>query len=102
MYSSESEEVLSVEVGQQIVLFYQDTDLNPVEDNYITFDVDIDDNKWHRLAFSVKGDSVTLIVDCNEHYTTTLQREANSKLATDGLILIGVQLMEEASFFTVR
>lgn len=45
MYSSENEEVLTLLVGSQIVLYYQDTDGNPFEDSFILFEADIDDEK---------------------------------------------------------
>lgn len=58
--------------------------------------------RWHRLGFSVKGDSVTLIADCTTQITKKLERKITSKLSTDGLILTGVQLMEDESYFTVN
>ena len=99
IFSSEGEEVLILMVGAEIALFYQDTEGNPEEDSLISFGVGINDKKWHRIGLSVKGDSVTLILDCNRQITRQLQREVNSKIATDGLILAGVQFSEDEGFF---
>lgn len=57
--------------------------------------------RWHRLAFSVKGDSVTLILDCHEKVTRELQREATSLLSIAGIITIGSELASE-SYYNVR
>lgn len=45
MYSSESEEVLSVLVGSSIALYYQDTTGKPLTNNLIDFPINIDDDK---------------------------------------------------------
>lgn len=44
MYSSESEEVLSVQVGSSVALYYQDVTGNPTE-GLIDFPINIDDDK---------------------------------------------------------
>lgn len=49
----------------------------------------------------MKGDSITLILDCDRQITKQLQREGSSKLATDGIILTGIQMAEEEGYFTV-
>lgn len=56
--------------------------------------------RWHRIGISVKGDSATLIIDCQQQITKKLDRSAVSKIAYNGLLLIGVQLDEEADYFT--
>lgn len=56
--------------------------------------------RWHRLAFSIKGDAVTLIVDCKDQITKQLRRESSSQINTAGIILIGYQLLDE-EFYTV-
>lgn len=57
-------------------------------------------SRWHRLGFSVKGDSVTLVLDCKKHINYALNRGA-ARVSTSGIILIGQQLLDEG-FFTVR
>lgn len=43
IYSDESEEVLTISVGTSVGFYYQDTDGNPIGDNLINFDVNVDD-----------------------------------------------------------
>lgn len=45
IYSSESEEVLSLLVGTDIALYYQDTEGNPKSDPVVSFGVNIDDGR---------------------------------------------------------
>lgn len=47
----------------------------------------------------MKGDSVTILVDCQTQMTKALKRTVTATVATDGLILTGVQLVEGESFF---
>lgn len=101
IFTSESEEALVLMVGSEVVMFYQDTEGNPREDGIINFGVSTNDLKWHRIAISVKGDSVTLIFDCTKQITKQLQRRPGSKIEVDGLILTGVQLDETEEYFTV-
>lgn len=102
IYSSESEEVLAILVGSEIALYYQDMN-DPLSDPILVqFPLNINDEKWHRLGLSVKGDSITLLADCTREITKRFPRKVNATIATDGLILIGVQLMEEEGYFTVR
>ncbi|KAL1380744.1 hypothetical protein pipiens_013966 [Culex pipiens pipiens] len=100
VYSSDSEEVLMLMVGMEVALYYQDTDGEPEEESLISFGVGIDDQRWHRLGISVKGDSVTLVLDCNTQITRQLKRKPSSTIAVDGLILTGMQLNEDDGFFT--
>lgn len=55
-------------------------------------------SRWHRLAFSVKGDSVSLLLDCYETVTKQLTRE--SKMSNEGLVTLGHNLVDE-EYFTV-
>lgn len=87
-------------VGMEVALYYQDTDGEPEEESLISFGVGIDDQRWHRLGISVKGDSVTLVLDCNTQITRQLKRKPSSTIAVDGLILTGMQLNEDDGFFT--
>ncbi|KAJ8938471.1 hypothetical protein NQ318_004111, partial [Aromia moschata] len=53
---------------------------------------------WHRLAFSFKGNSITLIHDCHNITTKPLAREITSRLSTTGLMNIGYQLADEGYY----
>lgn len=100
IYSSESEESLIFYVGSEVALVYQDEVL--VEDNLISFDANTNDFNWHRIGISVKGDSITLIFDCTKQITKKITRSKTSRIHTDGLLFMGVQLDEEEEYFMVK
>lgn len=99
IYTSDSEESLVLFVGSEIAVVYQDSEGEQLEDNLISFEGSTNDLQWHRIGISFKGDSITLILDCNTQVTKKLQRTANPKIALDGLIFMGVQLDEEEDYF---
>ena len=100
IYSAESDDVLSVTVGRNIGFVYQEFDGPFDHKNIIDFGIGIDDNKWHRIGISVKGNSVTLLLDCVNKVVKRLEREIGKSIATDGLILTGLQLADDQGFFT--
>lgn len=102
IYTSESEESLVLFVGSEISLVYQDSEGKLIDDNLISFDASTNDLKWHRIGISVKGDSITLLFDCNKQLTKRIQRTSNPKISTDGLIFMGVQLDEDEEYFKVK
>lgn len=55
--------------------------------------------RWHRIGVTVKGDSITLVLDCVHQITRKLDRGVDSKISTNGLILSGRQLNEDEDFF---
>ncbi|KAG5880671.1 hypothetical protein JTB14_037568 [Gonioctena quinquepunctata] len=99
LYSRDGDEQLSVTVGRDVTIFYEDEEEMPVEDNLISFGISVDDGEWHRMAFSVKGDSITLMHDCNQTITKSLLRDSTSRLSNNGLINIGYQLAEEEGYY---
>lgn len=101
IYNQESEETLVLYVGSEIAVVYQDTQGNLNDDSLISFEANTNDLEWHRIGISFKGDSVTVIFDCSKQITKKLPRSANPKLATDGLVFMGVQLDEEEEYFMV-
>lgn len=54
--------------------------------------------RWHRIAFSIKGNSITLILDCSKIITKSLLRESTSQLSTDGIISIGYQILNSGYY----
>lgn len=54
--------------------------------------------RWHRIALSIKGDSVTMIHNCETQSTKPLVRSTTSTLATSGIITIAHELAEENHF----
>jgi collagen type V/XI/XXIV/XXVII alpha len=99
IYTSESEESLVLYVGSQVSLLYQDESM--IDDNMINFDASTNDLEWHRIGISIKGNSVTLIFDCDTQITKELSRSMNSRIYTDGLLFMGVQLDEDEEYFMV-
>lgn len=55
--------------------------------------------RWHRIGLTVKGDSITLVLDCVHQITRKLDRGIDSKISTNGLILSGRQLNDDEEFF---
>lgn len=100
IYSDESEEVLSLSIGPQIKFNYEQIDAGFNQHNDIDFGIGIHDDKWHRIGLSVKGSSATLNLDCTKQVTRRLERTLGSSIATNGLILTGVQMSGDDGFFT--
>lgn len=99
IYSAENKKVLALTVGADVALFYEDPEGCPLVMDLHSFGVDIADDRWHRLGLSVKGDSMTLIVDCERQVTRPLKRRPGVAVAVDGLIFTGIQMQEEESMF---
>lgn len=59
----------------------------------------IESFRWHRIGVTVKGDSITLVLDCVHQVTRKFDRGLESIISTNGLILSGRQLNEEEEFF---
>ena len=53
--------------------------------------------RWHRLGISVKGNSATALLDCEEQDTKEISRN-KAQLRTDGIILYGQEIDDEAFF----
>jgi hypothetical protein len=53
--------------------------------------------RWHRLGISVKGNSATALLDCEEQDTKEISRK-KAQLSTDGIILYGQEIDDEAFF----
>ena len=56
--------------------------------------------RWHRLGISIKGNSATAILDCNDQDTQEIKRNEVG-LKTDGVILFG-QEIDDKDYFDVR
>lgn len=54
--------------------------------------------RWHRVAVAVKGQSVTLILDCKKRVTRPLPRSARPVLDTHGVIIFGARILDEEVF----
>lgn len=58
--------------------------------------------RWHRVAVAVKGQSVTLIIDCKKRVTRPLPRSAHPVLDTRGVIIFGARILDEEVFEVTR
>ena len=54
--------------------------------------------RWHRVAVAVKGQSVTLVIDCKKRVTRPLPRSARPALDTRGVIIFGARILDEEVF----
>lgn len=79
-------------LGSDVTLYYSTTPED--DDTPISFGVDISDGKWHRLGISIKGDAVTLMVDCTKQVTKELRRNIQETISVSGIIIIGQQLVD--------
>ena len=57
-------------------------------------------SRWHRLGISVKGNSVTAIIDCKKQQNREIKREAKDTIIHDGIILLAQQI-DDNTFFEV-
>lgn len=99
IYSDESEEVLSLSLGKEISLSYEQSDATFNQRNTINFGIGISDTNWHRIGVSVKGTAATLVVDCTKQVTRRVERSRGSTISTNGLILTGAQMTNDQGFF---
>jgi len=88
IYGESGEEQLILSMGRDIKFFYSTSP--DVKNEPISFGVDVSDGEWHRLGVSIKGDAVTIILDCNRQITKKLQRNLEKMIA--GILIIGQQL----------
>ena len=65
----------------------------------VRFRLKLDPGKWHRLGISIKGNSATAFLDCNDQDTQEIKRN-NVQLKTDGVILFG-QEIDDKDYFDV-
>lgn len=99
IYDDGGQEQLILSLGKDVTLFYDTSeDVNDVEREPISFGEDISDGEWHRLSLSVKGNTVTLLLDCKREITKELKRNISESINVNGIVIIGQQLMEENIF----
>lgn len=100
VYSDSGEDQLALSVGRDINFFYS---TNPDDtDRSISFGVNISDGKWHRLGVSIKGNAVTIIVDCDKQVTKELRRKPRETISTSGIVIIGQQLVDDNLYLVSR
>ncbi|XP_067416455.1 collagen alpha-1(XI) chain-like [Emydura macquarii macquarii] len=99
LYDERGVQQLGVEIGRSPVFLYEDQDGQPAPERYPLFRrVSLADGKWHRVALSVEGTNVSLLVDCEAPVTLPLERGARPVVSTAGVTLLGARLLDEAVF----
>uniref|UniRef100_A0A665T583 Collagen, type V, alpha 3b n=1 Tax=Echeneis naucrates TaxID=173247 RepID=A0A665T583_ECHNA len=99
LYDSQGTQQLGVEIGRSPVFLYEDHEGQPPPELYPTFrKINLADGKWHRIAYSVEGQSVTLYLDCAKLDTLDLLRGYDPHVSTDGVTVFGTRLLDEDVF----
>ncbi|XP_058589512.1 collagen alpha-2(XI) chain isoform X9 [Neofelis nebulosa] len=99
LYSAQGVRQLGLELGRPFRFLYEDQTGRPRPPAQPVFrGLSLADGKWHRVAVAVKGQSVTLIVDCKKRVTRPLPRSARPLLDTHGVIIFGARILDEEVF----
>lgn len=54
--------------------------------------------RWHRVAYSVEGQSVTLYLDCAKLDTLDLLRGYDPQVSIEGVTVFGTRLLDDDVF----
>uniref|UniRef100_A0A8C2KCV6 Collagen, type V, alpha 3a n=1 Tax=Cyprinus carpio TaxID=7962 RepID=A0A8C2KCV6_CYPCA len=99
LYDEQGVQQLGLEMGRSPVFLYEDHKGQPAPDLYPIFKkINLADGKWHRIAYSVEGKSVTLYLDCKKEQTLELMRGDSPVVSTDGVLVFGTRLLDEEVF----
>uniref|UniRef100_A0A3P8SWG0 Thrombospondin-like N-terminal domain-containing protein n=1 Tax=Amphiprion percula TaxID=161767 RepID=A0A3P8SWG0_AMPPE len=99
LYDSQGTQQLGVEIGRSPVFLYEDHEGHPSPELYPTFrKINLADGKWHRVAYSVEGQSVTLYLDCEKVDTLDLLRGHDPQVSIQGVTVFGTRLLDEDVF----
>lgn len=99
VYDEHGVQQLGLEIGRSPVFLFEDQHGQPSPDLYPVFQkINLADGKWHRIAYSVHGKSVTLYLDCKKVQTAELLRGDDPVVSTDGVTVFGTRLLDEAVF----
>ncbi|KPP79838.1 collagen alpha-1(V) chain-like, partial [Scleropages formosus] len=99
IYNEQGIQQVGVEVGRSPVFLYEDHMGKPGPEDYPLFTgVNLADGKWHRVAFSVHKQTITLILDCKKKTTKTLSRSPHPTIDTKGIVVFGTRILDEEVF----
>uniref|UniRef100_A0A3P8Y4V9 Fibrillar collagen NC1 domain-containing protein n=1 Tax=Esox lucius TaxID=8010 RepID=A0A3P8Y4V9_ESOLU len=99
LYDTQGTQQLGLEVGRSPVFLYEDQHGRPPPELYPTFrKINLADGKWHRIAYSVEGQFVTLYLDCKKVESLELQRGHDPEVSTDGVTVFGTRLLDDEVF----
>uniref|UniRef100_A0A3Q2XTN6 Thrombospondin-like N-terminal domain-containing protein n=1 Tax=Hippocampus comes TaxID=109280 RepID=A0A3Q2XTN6_HIPCM len=99
LYDPQGTQQLGLEIGRSPVFLYEDHKGQPTPELYPTFRrINLADGKWHRVAYSVKDQQVTLYLDCVKLETLKLLRGPRAYVSTDGVTVFGTRLLDQDVF----
>ncbi|XP_013922569.1 PREDICTED: collagen alpha-1(XI) chain-like [Thamnophis sirtalis] len=99
IYNEHGIQQVGIEVGRSPIFLFEDQNGKPAPEDYPIFGtVNIADGKWHRVAISVEGESVTMIVDCKKKTTKPLKRSSPAVIDTNGIAVFGTRILDEEVF----
>ena len=78
IYSAEGNEVFTMKIARRLRLTYQGRSSD--KGHRVKFGAKLADAKWHRLAISVKGNSITAIADCKKQQTRAIDRGSDDAI----------------------
>ncbi|XP_023216547.1 collagen alpha-1(V) chain-like [Centruroides sculpturatus] len=96
-YSGVSQEQMALRIGENVTFSCRNKVDKPTLAE-VTFEAEVNDGKWHRLGLSVKGDSVTMICDCQQPQNAMLQRDEEVYIDATGYVLIGQKLFGKENY----
>ncbi|XP_072239793.1 collagen alpha-1(V) chain-like [Leuresthes tenuis] len=99
LYDTQGTQQLGLEIARSPVFLYEDHEGQPTPELYPIFrKINLADGKWHRVAYSVEGQTVTLYLDCQKVDTLDLLRAHDPYISTDGVTVFGTRLLDEDVF----
>uniref|UniRef100_UPI00358EBC08 collagen alpha-1(XI) chain-like n=1 Tax=Myxine glutinosa TaxID=7769 RepID=UPI00358EBC08 len=99
MYSQQGVQQLGVELARSPVFLYEDHTGHPLPEEYPIFKrVNLANGKWHRIGLSIKGQHVTLILDCKETMVLPLPRSDEPWIDPNGITVFGTRMTDNATF----
>uniref|UniRef100_A0A8B9R3B6 Thrombospondin-like N-terminal domain-containing protein n=1 Tax=Anas platyrhynchos TaxID=8839 RepID=A0A8B9R3B6_ANAPL len=99
IYDRDGAQQLGLELGRSPVFLYEDQHGRPAPEDYPQFrGVDLADGEWHRVALSVQGQGVTLLLDCQERAQRPLPRSPHPVLDTRGITVFGTRILDDEVF----
>ncbi|XP_036023706.1 collagen alpha-2(XI) chain isoform X7 [Onychomys torridus] len=99
LYSAQGVQQLGLELGRPVRFLYEDQRGRPQAPAQPVFrGLSLADGKWHHVAVAVKGQSVTLIIDCKKRVTRPLPRSVHPVLDTRGVVIFGAHILDDEVF----
>ncbi|XP_068025909.1 LOW QUALITY PROTEIN: collagen alpha-2(XI) chain, partial [Melanerpes formicivorus] len=98
IYSQDGAQQLGLELGPSPAFFYQDQQGRPRLQRLSFQGLNLADGKWHQVALSVSGHSVSLLLDCHRRQTLSLPRSQRPLLDPRGVTVLGARSQDHQTF----